>query len=131
MLAYILMLALAPPAGDYMIKSYDRPMLHVYDVNGQFLREQPASSLPPNAPIKAPNAVGYLGIEVDGKTIYLRNAEITTTDHRPDCEQITPGVKKSGTSQDATPGANAPTGVSSGLSAHTLSCPKLSGSGAK
>ena len=124
MFAPLLILALAAtepgtagaPPPRYHITAYTRDQLNIYDANGVLQGQAPAASLPRNAAI-VDIAHQHLGIDYQGRVIYLRNAEVTTADLPPICAAVGASTRKATAVTAATPG-----GINAGVSEHAISC---------
>lgn len=95
----VLFIALAAAAPGGLVTDYLRPNLQLHDDAGKTVGTSPKGDLPKTpAPIKEVNALGEPGIEMQGRIVFLRNAEVMTRNFSGVCATLAAPAKASGSS---------------------------------
>ena len=92
---------LATAAGMGVVTKALRPQLHVFDSKGQPLGVIPAAKLKLPATIVAMGVGGSLGVNEDGKTVFLRGLDVETQGVRATCAPVQTAARASGTTYAA------------------------------
>ena len=79
-----------------------RPQVHVFDAHGQPAGTLDASAVKVPAPIVAMGMGGSVGIDHDGKVVFLRGLDVQTTGVTAACKPVQSAARASGSSYAAT-----------------------------
>ena len=100
-----LVLALAIPAAALAggtVTKILRPQVHTFDAQGQPAGTLNASDVKTPAPIVAMGMGGSVGINHDGKVVFLRGLDVETTGVNATCKPVQSAARTSGSSYAAT-----------------------------
>lgn len=108
--------AAAQPFGN--VEKYLGPSVRTYDAQGNPAGELPVGKLPTlPIPIKARDEKGHPGIEVGGKLVYLKPADVVVGGIEPACKTFEISQKSSTSSQHLSE-----IGVSAGAAETSIPC---------
>ncbi len=99
--ALAIMLPATALAGGTVTKIL-RPQVHVFDAHGQPAGTLDASSVKTPAPIVAMGMGGSVGIDHDGKVVFLRGLDVQTQGVTAACKPVQSAARTSGSSYAAT-----------------------------
>jgi hypothetical protein len=89
-------------AGTAEVTKILRPSVHVFDAHGQPAGTLDASAVKVPAPIVAMGMGGSVGINHDGKVVFLRGLDVQTTGVTASCKPVQSTARASGSSYAAT-----------------------------
>ena len=116
---WILLAAMGATPSHGQVTKLLRANIGIYDEAGNLVERLPKEKAPrPPLRVKYRNDMGHLGVEWQGKVIYLRSSEVLTEGVPDPCH------KPASTNRPAGSHIAAPEGIAAGVGGSSASCPR-------